>query len=408
MTKTIVIIGTLDTKGEEVKYVKELIEGKGHKTIVIDVGVLEEPPFQPDIDHEEIAEAAGTTLKEVIALGNEGKAIEAMTEGATKIAQQLHSEGRLDGVISLGGSMGTWLGLVVMKALPFGVPKLMVTTEAYSGFIVPDMVGSGQMLTDCVAGLWGLNTISRVMLEDAVSAITGMVENHRKIVPQKPLIGITTLGSSALSYTSRIGPLLEKRGYEMAVFHIGAGGRNLEPLIDEGLIAGVLDLCLMELTGYLCRTAWDGGPHRLEAAGRKGIPQVVAPGGIDFVCWGGPPETLPPRLRNRPMHVHNPMDTAVMATVKEKAQLGKLLAQKLNCAAGPTAVLLPIRGFEEPDRPGGGFYDPEGRTVFITALKSYINSRVKVVELDAHINDPAFAQEAVTILDDMMKGKFKT
>lgn len=407
MAKTIVIIGTLDTKGEEFRYVKELIQRKGHKTIVIDVGILEEPPFQPDIGHEEVAEAAGTKLKQIIALGNEGEAMVVMTEGACRIAQQLHAEGRVDGIIALGGSMGTWLALAVMRSLPLGVPKLMVSTEAFSGFINPDMVGSGQMLTDCVAGLWGLNTISRVMLENAVWAITGMVENCREIVPQKPLIGITTLGSSAHKYASQIKPLLERRGYEMAVFHIGAGGRNLEPLIEEGLIAGVLDLCLMELTGYLCGTLWNGGPNRLEAAGRKGIPQVVAPGAIDFVCWAGTPETLPPRFRNRPMHVHNPNDTVVMATTKEKARLGKLVAQKLNRATGPTAVLIPTQGFAESDRPGGAFYDPEGRRAFITALKRHIEPRVRVVELDAHINDPAFAQEAVILLDDMMKGKFR-
>lgn len=407
MAKTIVIIGTLDTKGEEFRYVKELIQRKGHKTIVIDVGILEEPPFQPDITHEEVAEAAGTKLKEIIALGGEAEAITVMTEGACRIAQQLHSEGRMDGIIALGGSMGTWLALAVMRSLPLGVPKLMVSTEAFSGFINPDMVGSGQMLTDCVAGLWGLNTISRVMLENAVSAITGMVENCREIVPERPLIGITTLGVSAHKYTSQIRPLLESRGYEMAVFHVGAGGRNLEPLIEEGLIAGVLDLCLMELTNYLCGTLWKSGPNRLEAAGRKGIPQVVAPGAIDFVCWGGAPETLPPRFRNRPTHVHNPNDTVVMATTKEKARLGKLVAQKLNRATGPTAVLIPTQGFVESDRPGGAFYDPEGRRAFITALKTHVEPRVKVVELDAHINDPAFAQEAVTILDDMMKGKFR-
>ncbi len=406
MAKTIVIVGTLDTKGEEIKYVKELIEGRGHRTIVIDVGVLEEPPFQPDIAHEKVAKAAGTTLKEIIALGNEGKAIEMMTEGATKIAKQLHSEGKLDGIIALGGSMGTWLALLVMRNLPLDVPKLMVSTEAYSGFIVPDMVGSGQMLTDCVAGLWGLNTISRVMLENAVSAITGMVENPRKIVPQKPLIGITALGSSALKYTSYIGPLLESRGYEMAVFHIGAGGRNLEPLIEEGLIAGVLDLCLIELTNYLAGLLWSAGPNRLEAAGRKGIPQVVAPGGIGLASWAGPPETLPARLRNRATHSHNPNCTAVLTNSREKAKLGKFVAQKLNRAIGPTSAVIPTRGFDEFDRPGSAFHDPEGRRAFISALKRHIEPRVKVVELDMHINDPEFSEQAVAILDDMMKGKF--
>lgn len=400
--KTIVIVGTLDTKGEEIRYVKELIEKRRQRTIVIDGGILGEPLFRPDITNEEVAEAAGAKLKEVIALGDEGKAIAVMTEGVSMIAQRLYSEGRLDGIIALGGSMGTWLGLAVMKTLPLDVPKLMVTTEAFTGFITPDMVGSGQMLTDCIAGLWGLNTISRVMLENAVWAITGMVENCRKIVTQKPLIGITTLGLAAHKYTSQIRPLLEKRGYEMTVFHVGAGGRNLEPLIEEGLFAGVMDLCLLELANSLCGLSWTAGSNRLETAGRKGIPQVVAPGGIDFAAWAGPPETLPPRFRSRPLHLHNPNCSVVMTSTKEKARLGKLVAQKLNQATGSTAVLIPTLGFSEWDKPGRIFYDPEGRRAFITALKRHIKPGIKLVELDAHINDPAFALEAMSILDSIL------
>lgn len=405
MAKTIAVIGTLDTRGEEIKYVKELIERKGHKAVVIDVGSLREPPFRPDISHEEVAKAAGTTMKEVIAL-DEGKAVQVMAKGASIIAKDECSAGRLDGVIAFGATMGAWLGLEVMRTLPLEVPKLMVTTEAFTGYITPEMVSGGQTLTDCVAGLWGLNTISRVMLERAVGSITGMAEASRKIAPEKPLIGITSMGASAFDYLSPIRPLLEQRGYELAVFDAnGAGSGDLERLIDEGLIAAALDLCLYELIQHLCGGAWGAAPNKLEAAGRKGIPQIVAPGGIDFFSWTGPLETVPPRLRTRPLHAHNPKVTVVMASTEEKAKLGRVVAQKLNRATGPTAVVIPLRGFSEFAKQGRPFHNPEGNKAFIEELKRHLELRVKVLEVDAFISDLGFAEAVIGILDDMMRTK---
>ena len=223
MAKTIAVIGTLDTRGEEIKYVRELIERKGHKATVIDVGSLREPPFRPDISHDEVAKAAETTMKEVIAL-DEAKAVQVMAKGASIIAKQEYAAGRLDGVIALGATMGAWLGLEVMRGLPLEVPKLMVTTEAFTGYITLDMVSGGQAVTDYVAGLWGLNTISRVMLERAVGSITGMAEASRQIVPEKPLVGITSMGTAAFNYLAPIRPLLTERGYEIAVFDANGAG----------------------------------------------------------------------------------------------------------------------------------------------------------------------------------------
>lgn len=405
MAKSIVIIGTLDTKGEEVKYVKELIEGRGHQPIVIDGGTLGEPPFPPDISNGEVAEAAGAIMKEVVAL-NEAEAIKVMAEGASKIAQELYSSGRLNGVIALGGGMGTWLGLAVMRDLPLGVPKLMVSTTAFTPIITSGMVSSGQMLTDCVAGLWGLNAISRVMLENAVGAISGMVESNRKIVPEKPLIGVSTLGSAALDYVFQIKPLLEKMGWEAAVFHsVGPGGRDFEQLIEQGLITGALDLCLFELANHVCGGAADSGPNRLEAAGRKGIPQVVAPGAIGFFVWAGPPETVPARFKDRFMQAHNPSETIVMTNLEERALIGKLVAEKLNRAIGPAAAIIPVPGFSKLEKPGSPIYKPDADRAFIEALKKHIEPRIEVVDLDVHISDPAFAQEAVAILGRIMRAK---
>jgi uncharacterized protein (UPF0261 family) len=403
MAKSVAVVGTLDTKGEEIAFVKDLIEEKGHRAIVIDGGTQGEPPFRPDISHEEVAEAGGTALKEVAVL-SEGEAVKVMSKGAATIVQELHRGGRLDGIIALGGTMGTWLGLAAMKALPLGVPRLMVSSAAFTSFVTPDMVSGGQMMTDCVAGLWGLNVFSKAMLRNAVGAILGMVELYEPLIPEKPLIGITTLGFRAVNYVPRIKPMLEDRGYEVLVFHTqGPGGRDFERLIDEGVITAALDLSLVEIMDHLYGGFSGVEPKRLEAAGRKGIPQVVTPGNTCFLCITGTPETAPPYLKGRNMHLHNPNITAVMTTYEEKESFGKVLAQKLNSAKGPTAVLLPLQGTAEFDKPGGIFYDPEGRKACFRTLKEHIEPKIEVTELDMHINDPAFSEEVLAALDRLMK-----
>ena len=403
MRKSIAVLGTLDTRGEEFKYVKDMIERKGHKAIVIDCSSLGEPTFPPDIRHEEVAKAAGVSIKEVAAL-EEGEAIPLMAQGAAKIVKELHLAGRLHGMIAMGGSMGTWLGQIAMKALPLELPKLMVSTVAFTSFL-PPIASNGQMLTNCIAGMWGLNTIGKASLDKAVAAIVGMAEAYEQIALEKPLIGITTIGSAATDYVFRIKPLIEERGYELAVFHtVGfSGGNAMEELIERGVITAVLDLCLMEIPDYLYGGWCSAGPNRLEAAGRKGIPQVVAPGGVEWVAWAGPPETLPPRLKDRLFHVHNPMDTLVALTVAEKAEVGRWIAQKLNQATGPTAVILPLGGFTKWGRPGGFFYNPDADRALIEALKQHIGRRIRVVEVDASINDPVFIETVIAIFDDMMK-----
>ncbi len=405
MAKRIAIVGTLDTRAEEIKYVKEFIERKGHKAAVIDVGSLREPPFPPDISQDEVARAAGTTIKEVVAL-DEGKAVEVMAKGACIIAKQEYSAGRLDGVITLGATMGAWLGLEVMKALPLEVPKLIVSTEAFTGYITSDMVSGGQTVSDCVAGLFGLNSISKVMLERAAGAIIGMVDASRKIAPEKPVIGITAMGASAFDYLSPLRPLLEQRGYEVAVFDPnGVGSRDMERLIDEGLIAAALDLCLYELGQGLYGSPWQARPDKLEAAARQTAPLIVAPGGIDFLAWAGPLETVPAKWRDRPLHAHNPTVTAVMISTEEKAELGKIVAQRLNRAIGPTAVVVPLGGFSEFARAPRSFHNPEGDKAFITELKRHLEPKVKAVEVDAFISDQEFAEAVVAVLDDMMRPK---
>jgi uncharacterized protein (UPF0261 family) len=403
MTKTIAIVGTLDTKGEEIRYIKERVESRGYKALVIDGGILGKPLFPPDISREQVAQAAGTSLNEVIALGDENQGIAVMEKGAAKIAQELCSAGKLHGMIALGGTMGTWLGLGVMRTLPLSMPKLMLSTVAFTHFVTAEMVGKGQMMAECVAGLWGLNVISKAVLDTAVGAIAGMIDTAAEITSEKPIIGITTMGSAAFSYVPQIKPRLEERGYEVAVFHTsGLGGLTLERLIDEGLIAAALDLCLFDLGCQVTGSLYSVGPNRLGAAAKKGIPLIAAPGGTDHTAWPVPPERIPAQYRNRPLRGHNPNSTGVILNKEEKTEIGKLLAQKLNQATGPVAAVLPLRGVSRFDEPGGMFYDPEGREALVQSFKQHISPKVEVVEVDANINDPAFSQAVMSLFDNMM------
>jgi len=299
--------------------------------------------------------------------------------------------------------MGTSLGIVVMKALPLLMPKLMVSTVAFLAVISPHVVGKDLTVMPTVADIWGLNRITNRVLENAAAAIVGMVESYEeKGVPEKPLIGVTTLGSAACRYVPQVKLLLEARGYEVVVFHgNGIGGGAFEAYVEQGLLAGALDLSLFELANYLYGT--NGGIDRLEAISKRAIPQVVAPGTVNWMSWYGPPETIPPRLMDRITFLHNPLTASMAMNVDEVVLVAETMARKLNKAAGPTVLLIPTKGFSEYDRPGGKLYQPEVRKAFIEELERQIEPRIKVIKLDVHINDPEFAQEAVTILDSMMK-----
>lgn len=403
MTKSIAIVGTLDTKGDEVAYVKMLIQRRGHRAIVIDTGILGQAPFPPDISREQVAEAAGADLKQLAALGDEDRAITTIAVGAAKIVRELHSSSALDGIIALGGSMGTTVGLTVMKVLPLTMPKLMVSTVAFTPLIPEQAVSKDLTIMPTVVDLWGLNKITKGVLENAAGAISGMVETYEKReAQQKPLIGVTTIGSAASKYATWVKPLLEHDGYEVAVFHAnGVGGKTFEQFVEQGLLDGALDLCIFELVNHLC-----GGilavEDRLEAIGKRAIPLVFTPGVLWF-AWG-PAESLPPQFRNRKIHPHNPFVTNVEATKDELIMVAEVVAQRLNKALGPTTLLLPTQGFSEPDRPWREYHNPEVRDAFMATLKSHIGPKIEVVEVNMHINDPEFAQEAVAVFDRLMKG----
>lgn len=411
---TVAILVTLDTKGEEARYVKQFIEERGHQAVVIDCGILGSVPFQPDVSREEVAEAASVAFSDVSSLGDEGRAIEIMARGASVIARRLAVEGKIDGVIGIGGSMGTSLALAVMRGLPFGLPKLMVSTIAFSTYIDPGSLSVDIVMMQSPADMWGLNSIIRMTLGNAAAAITAMAEVYREQykagwVAEKPLVGMTTLGTAVCTFVPYIKALLEKRGYEVAVFHVpgmgSLGSRALTELIEQGLVAGVLDLAQMDVLDGVCRGVAAPGLARIDAAAKRGIPLVIAPGAVHSFTWAGSVSTVPERYQGRPIHQHNPLVTAIKATRGEMVVTGRLIAEGANQAKGPVAVVIPRRGFSEWDRPGSFFYDPEAELLFIEELKKTVQPQVRVVEVDAHINDPAFSDEVLRIFDEMMKSR---
>jgi len=404
-SKSILIVATLDTKGPETRHLKGLIEDWGHKAMVMDIGILGPPLFQPDISRVEVAQATRTDLEKLIRGREKGRAIQTMMEGSKKLVQQLFKDGKIAGIIGLGGAQGTEIGTAAMRALPIGFPKLMVSTVA-SGFAqFGTYVGTKDLLMmHSVVDIIGLNVISRCILANAAGAIMGMVERGKQIErPEKEQIGMTIYGTTtpgcmlAKAY-------LESRGFEVVAFHpSGTGGRAMEEMIEESFFTGVLDMTTHELTDELVGGLHRAGPHRLEAAVKKGVPQVVVPGSIGFITWG-PEKSLPSEYRSRRHIVHNPDITLVRASCEEMRKIGKIMASKLNQAKGPTTIMIPLRGFSYHNRKGEILYDEEGNRAFISSLKENICG-VEVIEIDAHINDPEFGKSAAQRMETLLSEK---
>jgi uncharacterized protein (UPF0261 family) len=403
MPPTVVIVGTLDTKGDEVGYLKGLIEEAGCDVLIVDVGTLHPPTIVPDITREEIASRAGTTLETITGNKDRRQAVETMIKGGSALVRDLHRDGRLSALISLGGGTGTHIGAGIMRALPLGVPKLMVSTVASRD--MSDLIGTKDIaVMHSVVDILGLNPISKKILSNAAAAIAGMAKNQGRIVSDKPIIGLTSFGFITEG-AMRVKGMLEGLGYEVAPFHAnGTGGMAMEDLIDQGLISGVLDLALHEFSDQM----YDGycgaiGPGRLEAAGRAGIPQVVVPGGLDcIVLEFNSPETMPARVKGRKVFWYD-FRSGVRTSPDDMQALAETIAEKLNRAIGPTKFVVPLRGWSEADIEGGPLYEPSTNRAFMTKLKSLLNGNIDVIEVDAHINDEAFARAAVSHLDRMMK-----
>lgn len=398
----VVIIGTLDTKGEEIAFARSVVESQGVDTHLVDVGVMGDPEIEPDTSAAEVAEAGGTSLGALREGGDRGEAMEAMGEGAAAVAQRLHEEGTLDGVLGLGGSGNTSIATTAMRALPVGVPKFMVSTMA-SGDTEPYVGARDIAMLYSVADIEGLNQLSRRVISNAALAMVGMVANEPDVETEdRPTIAITMFGVTT-PCVQHAREVFEDRGYETIVFHAtGTGGRAMESLVEEGLVDGVLDVTTTEWADELVGGVLSAGPDRLEAAGEAGIPQVVSTGALDMVNFG-PRDSVPEEFEGRQFHVHNPQVTLMRTTTEENAELGEIIAGKLNAATGPTTMVLPLGGVSMLDVEGEDFHDPEADTALFDAIRDHLDEDVELVEMDADINDEAVAETLAATLDDSMR-----
>ncbi|ACB84467.1 Tm-1-like ATP-binding domain-containing protein [Natranaerobius thermophilus] len=402
MAQQVVLIGTLDTKGEEFYFIKKLIENNGLETFVIDTGVQGEPYFRPDITAEEVAKKGGTSLKKLREDSDRGQAMEVMSHGASRTVTELYQQGKVNGVISLGGSAGTTIGTSAMRALPVGIPKMMVSTFA-SGNTEPYVGVKDISMMYSVVDISGVNQLSRQILANAANGISGMVTGEiPETEEQKPLIAATMFGVTT-SCVTRAREYLEDRGYEVLVFHAtGTGGRAMESLIESGFIQGVLDITTTEWCDELVGGVLSAGPNRLEAASKKGIPQVVSTGALDMVNFG-PIDTVPDEFRNRQLYKHNPTVTLMRTTSEENKQLGEIVAKKLNASTGPAALFLPLKGVSMIDVEGQPFHGPEEDQTLFDAIRSNLDQdKVELIEKNTDINDDDFAVAMAEKLIEMM------
>ncbi|MBM7622527.1 Tm-1-like ATP-binding domain-containing protein [Sporohalobacter salinus] len=405
MKEKVVILGTLDTKGEEFKFVKEIVEDKGCETIVIDAGVKGEPYFEPDISSDRVAEAGGMALDELIEKDDRGKAIDVMMKGAKKVVSDLFQKGELGGVISLGGSAGTTIGSAAMRVLPVGVPKVLVSTLA-SGDTRPYVGVKDIMMIYSVTDISGLNSVSRKILSNAAFAISAMVKDSPpEVDEEKSLVAATMFGVTTPCVT-KVREYLEEKGYEVLVFHAtGTGGKAMETLIESGFIEGVLDITTTEWCDELVGGVLNAGPHRLEAAAKNGIPQVVSTGALDMVNFGGI-DSVPEEFRDRNLYEHNPSVTLMRTTKEENEELGEIIADKLNQSKGPTALFLPLKGVSLYDVEGKPFYGPEEDEALFESLRQNIDqNKVELIERETDINDEEFALEMAKKLIKFLENK---
>ena len=393
MGKDILLITTLDTKGAEAHYAKELIERRGHTALVMDISCQGQPSFIPDITAEEIAQKAGTSIQEVRGIKDVGSAAKIMTVGAIRLARDLYTAGKFGGVLCIGGGTGASIGAEVMKDLPIGFPMFLLSTQKMVQAGIKNYVGNKDIVVmPCIADIAGLNQITRKAISKAVGAIVGMVESPEPETSDKPLALMAMIGPTS-GCGLKVSSLLEKAGFEVVTFHaVGTGGKILEEAIWSYPVKGVIELALNEIPNELFGGLASAGPNRLEAAGSKGIPQVITPGSINIINFLGP-ETIPEKYRNRMSRRHNQQATGIKLKDEELKQVAETVAGKLNRATGPVKVLIPTRGFSAYEYDGSDFFDISSDRVFIETLKGSLNKRIEVKEIEANINDDKFAQE---------------
>jgi uncharacterized protein (UPF0261 family) len=396
---TFLLIGTADTKSEELLYLQGRMQSAGAAVLVMDVGVLEPGTFTPEISNQDVAAAAGSSIEAVKNAGDENKAMTLMAQGACTLATQLQRDGRIQGMLALGGTMGTDLALDVAAALPLGFPKVVLSTVSYSHLIPPERITPDLMMVLWAGGLYGLNSLCKSALSQAAGAVVGACLTAEPPKASRPMVGMTSLGKSCLSYMTTLKPALEARGYEVAVFHTtGMGGRAFEALAAQKQFVAVMDFSLQELANHLGGSCVTSGPDRLRGAGRAGVPQLVAPGAadmIDFPTWG----SAPAGYEDAPAHAHNRLIASTTASIALRRQIAREMASRLAQATGPTCLLLPVKGVQAWDLPGEPLHDAPALAAFVEEIQTHVAAdQLKVLPL--HINDKAFCDAALAVFDD--------
>lgn len=404
MNKKAILIGALDTKGLEFQFVKETMEACGLDIFVIDTGVLSDPLFLPNVSSDEVARAGGTTLEELRSLNDRGTAVTAMARGVIEIVTELQRQGIVGGVFGMGGTAGTTVASAAMQALPIGVPKILVSTVA-SGDTRSYVGVKDIMMMYSVVDIAGINRLSRRILRNAAYALTGMIQHmelEQEEADDKVTLGITMFGVTTPCAT-RVREILESQGYDLLVFHAtGAGGLAMEELIKAGYIKGVADITTTELADDLVGGIFSAGPHRMEAAGEVGIPQVVSIGALDMVNFG-PPETVPDKFKERKFYQHNSTTTLMRTTVSENRELGRILAHKLNASTVSTIVVFPKGGVSLLDMTSKPFEGKEERQALYEGIIQHLRADIPMIEMEQDINDPAVADVIADSLLNMLE-----
>lgn len=402
MAKTVVIVGALDTKGKEFLFVKDLIEKEGLNTLVVDFGVMGKPDFTPDIPREEVARQGGADLAVLSGGQHKDAAMKAMAAGLTAVVSRLYANGKLDGIIGMGGSGGTSIATAAMRGLPVGVPKVMVSTVG--GGDVSAYTGSKDItFIPSIVDVAGLNKISRVVFTNGAGAIAGMVKMEKpKPASERPLVAASMFGNTTRC-VDRAREVLETAGYEVLVFHAtGTGGRTMESLVSDGYIMAMLDITTTELADEVCGGVFSAGPARGQAAALKGIPTILVPGCVDMANFGGI-DTVPEKYRSRNLYEWNPNVTLLRTNIEENKKMGEMLAAAANVAAGPIAVLLPLKGVSMLDSAGDRFWYPEADAACFSAIRQNLRPGIEVIEADYNINDPEFADLCANTLLKLIK-----
>lgn len=396
--KTILIAGTYDTKDAELAYLADVIRGQGGGVLTMDVSVLGDPSQPTDVSKHQVAKAGGSSIQAAIHSGDENTAMQIMARGSAAKALDLYRAGSIDGVIVLGGTMGTDLALDLCAALPVGVPKYIVSTVSFSPLMPPERIAADVQMILWAGGLYGLNSVCKAALSQAAGAVLGAARAVEPPKRDRPLIGMTSFGKTVLRYMVSLKPALEERGYEVAVFHAtGMGGRAFESLAAEGAFAAVMDFAPQEVSNHLFG-GLSAGADRMTNAGAAGIPQLVAPGCYDLVDFVGWQET-PPQLQGRPNHAHNRLLTSAVLEADERRLVARTICDKLGQAKGPVAVLLPTGGCNEWDRPGADLHDAEGLAAFVEEMTAACSQNATLHSLDCHINDADFSDKVLEIFD---------